>query len=240
MFFILLTWLNGHSLTECIPTDEDYENVYDISAYVKKGANEYVAQVNWYQSEYVFYALFGENVTESLKNCLVYDTELQPVELIGQFGVYSKSGYRDDKDKCFVNANEFYIGKLPEQVTEPSTEGFPFLAGEMTLCQKFEFPNSNIFLEIPGDYHIAYVKVNGKDMGRLYFDKGVDVSEAAVAGENEVEVRLILGKRNLMGPHHLNADKRWGVSPHSFEMTGTWKEDKSRNYHEYYDIKKVF
>jgi hypothetical protein len=43
-----------------------------------------------------------------------------------------------------------------------------------------------------------------------------------------------------MGPHHLAGNKTWGVSPYSFEMTGTWKEDKSEMYHEYYDIKKVF
>ncbi len=233
-------WINGYSLENTIPSEEDYANVYEIHDYVKEGINEYIAKIDWYQSEHVFYALFGENVTESLKNCLVYDTELQPIQLRGQFGVYPKDGYRNDEDCRYVNADAFYIAKMPERITEPSVEGFPFFAGEMTLRQNVEFSDANICLYVPGDYQMAYAKINEKDAGRLYFDNYLNISEVAIPGVNMLEIRFVLGNRNLMGPHHFNGDREEEICPDSFEMVGTWQEDKSVMYHEHYDIKKIF
>ena len=63
---------------------------YDIAPYVKTGVNEIIIELDYYQSEDVYYALFGENVTESLKNCLAYDTNIEPVYLMGDFGVYGE------------------------------------------------------------------------------------------------------------------------------------------------------
>lgn len=233
-------WVNGKLLEETVTSKVGYENTYDITSYVHKGANEYTVQVDWYESEDVYFALFGENVTESLKNCIVYDTELQPVTLVGQFGVYPENGHKDDEDKRFVNAEDFYLGKMPEYITEPSVEGFPFLTGEIVLRQNVSFETSNILLRIGGDYHTASVKVNGNIAGALLFDKELDISDVAVLGKNEIEVRFLLGNRNLMGPHHLDWNKDDNVCPWSFELNGTWEEDKSERYHEYYDIKKIF
>ena len=233
-------WVNDRMLSAPVLSQENYINIYDISEYVHKGVNNYTVQVDWFENEKVYFALFGENVTESLKNCIVYDTELQPIELMGHFGVYPKEGYIDNEDNRFVNGDKFYIGKMPEYVTEPSVEGFPFLAGEMLLRQNVFFDSSDILLQIEGDYQTAVVKVNGKDVGKLLFEKELDISEAAVVGENEIEVRFLLGNRNLMGPHHLIGDKDDGVNPWCFELNGSWKENKSEKYHEDYDIKKVF
>jgi hypothetical protein len=170
----------------------------------------------------------------------VYDTELQPIELVGSFGVFPRTGYSDNEDSRFVNGDDFYIGELPSYVTEPSVEGFPFLAGEMTLRQNIVLDSSDVLLQIEGDYHTVTVRVNGADVGKLMFEKEVDISKVAVVGENEIEVRFLLGNRNLMGPHHLIGNKVDGISPWSFELNGTWDEDQSKHYHVDYDIKKVF
>lgn len=230
------TWLNGILLTERMPSDVEYMNVYDITTKVMKGKNEYTVQVNWHEDESVYLALFGENVTESLKNCMVYDSELQPIHLVGQFGVYTETGYSVTEPQ-YVEASDFYIGTCPEKVHDLTVDGFPFLAGEVTFAQCVYFETKDILLRIPGEYQIAEVMVNGIVCGRLLFEKEIDISQAAVVGENEISVRLWISNRNLMGPHHMNGSKRSFVLPGSFDFSGTWEEDQSPDYHESYDLK---
>ena len=235
----LAAWVNGKSLTKTIPSEEDYVNTYDATELVQTGTNTYTVKVDWLENENVYYALFGENVTESLKNCIVYDTELQPIELVGLFGIYPKKGYVQDENLQFVRGEEFYIGALPEIIKEePVTEGFPFLAGEMILRQNVMLETKDVVLRIPGDYQIAFVKVNGMNAGKLFFDRSVDLSGVVNMGENEIEIRFVLSNRNRLGPHHLRRSKNELVSPWSFELHGSWNEDQSNEYHKDYDIKK--
>jgi hypothetical protein len=237
----IAAWLNGNSLTNVIPGEEDYILYYDVTDHIQLGSNEYTVKVNWYESDNVFFALFGENVTESLKNCIVYDTELQPIELVGQFGVYSKTGYTSDDDIRFIQGEDFYIGDMPKSMKqEPVTEGFPFLAGEMILKQNVVFDTTEILLQVAGEYHMAFVKVNGVDAGTLFFDTELDISHVAKAGENDIEIRFILSNRNRMGPHHIMAIGRESVSPWSFELSGAWEEDTSEHYYSQYDLKKFY
>lgn len=229
-------WLNGIPLSNQVPSKETYISIYDITTQVQLGLNEYTVEVDWHEDEFVYYALYGENVTESLKNCVVYDSELQPIQLTGKFGVYSKSGYKETEPQ-FVEGNEFYIGKVPEKVTDITLDGFPFLAGAVTLSQTVVFETPDVLLQIAGDYQIAEVTVNGVNKGVLLFDKELDISDVALLGENEIKIRFLISNRNLMGPHHLNGSKRDSVTPWSFELFGTWQEDKSAQYHAGYDLK---
>lgn len=237
----IAAWFNGCELTDNILTEESDVKYYDITSLVKLGLNTYNIQIDWYEDDMVHYALFGENVSESLRNCIVYDTELQPIELVGEFGVYSRKPYDPDEDARFVRGEEFYIGALPKVIeAEPVTEGFPFLAGELTLRQNISFDTTDILLQIPGEYQMAFVKVNGKEVEKLLLDTELDVSNVARVGENEIEIRFLLSNRNLMGPHHLIGTKVRGVDPNCFQMFGSWEERESRLYHLYYDIKKFY
>lgn len=237
----IAAWFNGCELTDNILTEESDVKYYDITSLVKLGLNTYNVQIDWYEDDMVHYALFGENVSESLRNCIVYDTELQPIELVGEFGVYSRKPYDPDEDARFVRGEEFYIGALPKVIeAEPVTEGFPFLAGELTLRQNISFDTTDILLQIPGEYQMAFVKVNGKEVEKLLLDTELDVSNVARVGENEIEIRFLLSNRNLMGPHHLIGTKVRGVDPNCFQMFGSWEERESRLYHLYYDIKKFY
>lgn len=237
----IVAWLNRNLLTETLPGDEDYILYYDITDYVHVGHNEYTVQVDWYENESVFFALFGENVTESLKNSIVYDTELQPIELVGQFGVFSKTGYMEDEEPKIVSGESFYIGELPKCIKEePVTEGFPFHAGEMTLYQKATFDTTNILLQVEGEYHAASVKVNGMEAGKLFFETELDISHVAMQGENEIEITFTLSNRNRMGPHHIIADCREPICPWSFELSGEWEDNKSEYYHPTFDFKKFY
>lgn len=233
-------WFNGTLLTEELPAEVFYAKRYDISKLVRKGKNEYILEMNWHEDELVYYALFGENVTESLRNCIVYDSELQPIQIEGRFGVYPQTGYYNSEDGYFIKGDHFYIGDLPDTVSDIVVDGFPFLAGDFILKQDVLFDSSEVLLSIPGNYHVAEVTVNGDFAGKLLFEKELDISHVAVKGENAIEVKFTVSNRNLYGPHHYGGFISDGITPWTFELYNTWDEDESYMYRKDYSFKKFY
>jgi len=234
-------WINGKKFdfNETLTVEKNIL-ISDITDLVKTGMNEYVFKTDWYQNDMVYYALFGENVTESLRNCLVYDSEIEAIYLSGDFGVYSKKEYTDIAVEGFVSGNEFYIDSLPKTVTEPVTEGFPFLSGKLKLKQKLFLNNKNVKLRFNGRWQILYVTINGEFAGKLVYERVLDVSDFAVKGENIVEVEFVISNRNLLGPHHLKDTKYYeSVSPWCFDLTNTWSDGRSDEYMEDYALLKL-
>lgn len=187
----------------------------DISALVQEGKNNYEVVLHWHQSEETYYALFGEGVTESLRNCISYDSEIEDVYLTGRFGVYSHSDYEhyDNKSVC---GQEFYIGEIPCKVDEPTIDGLPFFSGKLTMRQNIVLKNKNTLLKVKGRYQSGIVRVNGQHAGELFFEHQLDISTYAVQGENEIEVEYTIGNRNLLGPFHFAGDES-SIGPMKFE-----------------------
>lgn len=128
--------MNGHSIRFAAEWEEDTSFLLaDISKYVQLGVNSYEVNMDWHQGEDTYYALFGENVTETLKNCIAYESEIEAVYLKGKFGVYSDSSF-ERHDKQTLCGSGFYIGRVPEQVSDLVTDGFPFLRNKVKLTQK--------------------------------------------------------------------------------------------------------
>ena len=234
-------WINGTNFSFDSRSEKEKQlQIADITKFVHLGINEYVVKLHWYQNEDVYYALFGENVTESLKNCLVYDSEVEAIYLSGDFGVYPKDNYVNSSKEGLVFGEDFYIDSLPKTVTEPVTEGFPFFAGTIKLKQTVTLDNPNVNLQLNGTWHIAYVRINGKDAGKLVYDNCLDISDYAVEGENTIELTLIISNRNLLGPHHLmGSGEAGGVGPWCFDFTGSWKDGQSDCYAKHYCFLKL-
>ncbi|MBQ8803087.1 MAG: hypothetical protein IJZ53_05610 [Tyzzerella sp.] len=233
-------WVNGTLLRKQIATDEFYVQLYDISDMVHSGRNEYVVETDWYENDFVYYALYGENVTESLRNCVKYDSELQPIYIEGEFGVYPQEDYQKSTKQGYVMGENFYIGEKTNFVTDFVIDGYPFVAGEVTLSQKIILDDNNVILQVPGEYQMAEVTVNGDYAGKLLYEKEVDISHVAIQGDNYVEVRFLISNRNLMGPHHCDDGKNDGISPWKFELHNSWTEDKSPYYRNAYELKKFY
>ena len=81
--------------------------------------------------------------------------------------------------------------------------------------------------------------VNGTYVGRMMFNKRLDLSKALKAGENEIEITLTVGNRNLLGAFHTPAQEDFGVGPYTFERLGTWKNGKSSILRESYSFVKT-
>ncbi|MBQ6997992.1 MAG: hypothetical protein IJN60_06455 [Oscillospiraceae bacterium] len=210
--------LNGHEITFSHTLEEDHcFRAADISAYLQKGANHYETVMHWHQSEATYYALFGEGVTESLRNCIAYDSEIEAVYLAGHFGVYAHNAWEKHDEKHLLGS-KFYIGKAPETVCETVTDGLPFFRGELTLTQTVDLPDPNIRLALEGDFLTAKIAVNGQFASEICFENAVDISRFAKPGENEISVTFMLGNRNLLGPFHAAGAESF-VCPTLFETS---------------------
>jgi hypothetical protein len=181
--------------------------------------------MHYFQSEQVYYALFGENVTESLKNCLAYDSDIEGIALKGSFGVYGD--FEQGKASNVVLGSNFRIGKQTTTVTDLVEQGYPFFSGDITLKQTVNVEDANSELVIEDRFQLLEVKVNGVDFGRWMFGKRLDVSKALKVGENEIEIVLTVGNRNLLGPFHTLEQENFGVGPYTWERLGSWTDGKS-------------
>ena len=143
----------------------------DITPWCKEGKNEVVIKIYFWESENVYYSLYGEGVTESLRNCLVYNTTIEACYLQGDFAVYSEDEYIVDVEKgIYFNDGNFYIDKRPEIVTDTVKDGYPFFAGCMTFNVQFKSDGLPCRLKLPQNSHLAYVKVNGVPVEKSYFE----------------------------------------------------------------------
>lgn len=212
----------------------------DVTDHLKTGDNTVVLKMNWHQNKKIYDVLFGENITESLKNCIAYDSEIGPVLISGKFGVYSEKAFSDSVDEGFVYGTDFYIGEPPSRITEPVFNGLPFFSGKLTVRQTVCLESTDILLHINGSWQIAYIKLNGQDVGKLIYGNSLDISPFATVGDNEIEIDFIIGNRNLFGPHHYcGPDENYAIDPPKFSLTGTWEDGKSEYYAKRFGLLKL-
>lgn len=220
--------INGNRII--LNESSDFEKqIYkaDISNLIKIGINTAVIKINFFESDEVYFVLFGENVTEGLKNKLVYQTTIESCYLQGDFGVYAESGFIQGKKENVVRANNFYIDKPMKFVSEITSSGYPFFAGNITLRKTINYNGGNCVLNLNGRYCLSLLKVDGIEVKKSYFANKVDVTNYLKVGDNNIEITLWSGNRNLLGPHHDLDEEPRGVGPYTFEVKGSWNNGKS-------------
>lgn len=208
----------------------------DVASSLVIGKNEIILELDYYQGENVYYALFGDNVTEGLKNCLAYDTELEPIYLKGDFGVYGS--LKEHENGKIVIGSDFYIDAQPRKISSIVADGFPFLAGDITLSRKIVVDSTNKELIIDKPFHIIDVRVNGKYAGRMMMSNRLDLSRFLKAGVNELELTITLSNRNLLGPFHTVELEPNFVGPDTYERFGSWENGRSKHYIDTYALVK--
>ena len=213
--------------------------VYDIASKLRKGNNEIVIRINYFQKEDVYYALFGENVTESLKNCLVYDTSIEPIYLKGIFGVYGD--FKQGNNKEVLLCESFVIEEQKNHIHSLIEDGFPFFRGEIELEQDIEINDKNVSLMIPERYQTIDLFINNRFVKTMMFEHEIDISNFVKEGINNIKIKLIVSNRNLLGPHHYYPDEEnTAVGPFTFERFGAWDENnKSYTYVDRYSFVKT-
>ena len=199
---------------------------YDIAKELKQGINEIIIKINFIESEQVYYALYGENVTETLKNCLAYDTTIEAIYLRGNFGV--GGSFTDGKSNNIINGVDFYIEKQKENVSCLIRDDFPFFRGTINLEQNVEVDDINQTLIIDKRFQMIDLYVNDQFVKRMLFDYKADLSNYLKKGTNKIRLELVVSNRNLLGPHHNSFfEEPLAVGPYTYERLKTWKKDGS-------------
>ena len=232
--------INGEAESGAI-YDETEERYYvDITDKVKIGLNEAVLKIHFYESEKTYYALFGEGVTETLKNCIAYETTVEACMLKGEFGVYSAGGFeKGTKENVLISKDDFFVGKIAKTVTDTVQNGYPFFAGNMTFVKEFEWDGGDCILDLSGRYSLCYLEINGKTVPKSYFGNSADISEFVKKGKNLAKITLYASNRNLLGPHCLaDSEESFLVGPFSWELQGSWKNGKSDKERDSYSFVK--
>lgn len=215
--------INGHIVKKTGVILEKDLWKYDVSKYLKIGKNEIVIKIDFYESEQVYYALFGEDVQESIKNCLVYDTTIEAIYLRGNFGVFGdfKKGAKEDT----IIGNNFYIDNQRKTITSLIEDGYPFFRGMISLEQEINVEDVNKILIFDKRFQLIDLYVNDIFVKRMMFDYKVDLSKHLKVGKNKIRIDLVVSNRNLLGPHHDLNEEPFNVGPYSFERFGFWDEN---------------
>lgn len=207
----------------------------NISGYVAEGINTIEMECLFYQRSKVYDVLFTEGVYENERNKLTFDTELESIYLTGSFGVSTGDEYTYGDRNAIMAGHNFFITKQPKSVSKETIteEGFWFFAGTMDLCQNVQIEkcdNTNYILSLDNlTAPAAKVFVNGVEVGILAFAPyKLDVTEFLKDGNNEIDVRLLSGNRNLLGPHHKPMGESYAVCPDTFTDKNGWSDDHSQ------------
>lgn len=186
----------------------------DISDKVVIGINVIEYSLDFYQHDGVHFALFDPLATESVRNCLYFDTSIETSYLRGDFVV---------NEDFSLSARK----KLPAVTDLLYGQGYPFFKGKLTLEGEIE-KNSfgRTIIELGGRFMTAEVRVGDK-IKTIVLDNKADITDILSDGKNKVTLTLNSSIRNLFGPHHFKPEKEpIVVSPYNFEFRGKWSNGK--------------
>ncbi len=216
--------LNGNPVT--FQTDDFDVNFItaEVGEFAQKGENELVYSLYFYQHDGVHFALFDPLATESLRNCLYYDTSIETSYLKGAFVV--NEDHSLSPQTC-----------VPQTFDNLQEKGYPFFKGEITLRGQFDYQTGKqTYLQLGGRYLVAKAFVNGNEADLIMNDR-TEITPFLKDGKNEMKIIVRSSLRNLFGPHHFKpeADPVW-VSPYNFDFRGEWvdgklPEDYTHTYH---------
>lgn len=194
----------------------------DVSRLVAEGRNEYVNELEFYERPHVFWALYAPEATESVRNCLWYDTELENVYLLGDF--------------CVGKKRELLAPRAPEKLSELQDNGFLNFAGRIKFSAVVSGEKKRARLTVKGDYTAAEIFVDGRYAGSCVFGEELEIG-LTEGKANRLDVVAVSSLRNMFGPLHCKWDEEGGVSPVSFTLRGLWKDGECEAFDPAYRVR---
>lgn len=192
----------------------------DIRKYIKQGQNDIELIVDFKLAPEVYQNLKKARIFESEKNKLTFDMEIEPVYLVGNFGITINSEIKKLEKDAFRCKGAFVINQPKKVITLTGIErqGYLFFAGEISVEKEF-------FLE-ETDYQVVFDKkgvnairvfANGVYVDTVIWNSTkVDLSHYLVKGKNVIRLSIVNNLRNLLGPHHLKEGESYATAPRSF------------------------
>ena len=191
-----------------------------ISGLLKEGENEIELSSVIVQREATYAHLDASWQFESMKNKLTYDMELEPIYIVGDFGVALHSGWQELPLDAYRIFEQPTITSAPGRVDAERLDasGYPEFAGELILEKKISVDSVEKHVSLLGrGMNSVSLTVNGKHVAtRMFPPYEVDLSKHLRVGENTLELRILNNLRNMMGPHHLQQGEVTTAAPASF------------------------
>ena len=193
-----------------------------IGAFIHEGENVFEYTLDWYEHDGVRFALFDPLATESLRNCLYYDTSLENVYIKGDFTLDENFAIEPRMD-------------LPTMGGSLQEKGYPFFKGEISYEGSVNHnADGKVVLRLDGKFLMADVEINGKEI-LFVLDEKKDVTEFLRKGVNKIKIKIKTSLRNLFGPHHSKANPNpIHVYPKLFTFRTQWNGEECERYtHDY-------
>lgn len=215
--------INGREIT-LGKSDFDFNyREADITEFVRVGENEFVYGVDYYQHEGVRFALFDPLATESLRNCLYYDTHIENVYIKGKFTVNGDLSLSPQRN-------------LPPITAQMYQNGYPFFMGKIVLDGVYDYGGvGERSISLVGRYQTVELIINGKKTD-MTLSEIKDITRYLKTGQNQIRLIVYSSLRNLFGPHHCKKEVEdgWGTWPTLFTMRGEWANGTPSAYTEEY------
>ncbi len=220
-------FVNGKEVTEVKGTWKDISfSRMPIGEHLEYGENKILIKREFYQSDYVYHVLFDEDVLDTEKNKLTYDTELESIYLVGNFGVYFDDEFTEENGVLHTDGGAI-IAPLRETVKgyDLTTQGFLSFSDKITLSQEVDLSDGSVLhinkLKAP----VAKVYLNDVPVKTLMFAPfTVDLAPFMKDGKNKLSIELFASNRNLFGPHHHADGDSHMTTPGAFEGEAGWWE----------------
>ena len=206
---------------------------FDAAKAVKSGKNEILVSLDYWQRDEVYDVLYGGG-SESVRNCLSFDTEIENIYLFGSFSVRTDADAFTPEPRFAESYTGGFCLDAPNAEVDPSDlvrSGFPFFGGRLRLrCELDWKPGDPAELVPGGRWAIMGIEVNGESAGTLMFDTHRDLTPWLREGKNEIILTPCCALRNLMGPFHRSNPEPTSVGPNTFSYEKEWKGTVCRDY----------
>ena len=209
----------------------------DITPLVREGHNEVVMEIDYFQRDYVYYVLYG-GVSESLRNCLNFDTEIESAYLFGHFRVDTDTArWEAAENNAWCYDGAFTIAPQTDVIDIQNIvkDGYPFFAGAIEAETTYDYtPGGAAELSVNGRYAVCEVTVNGVPAGQLMFKRHLNIRRFLRQGENVIRLKLYNANRNLLGPHHYAVPEPLAVGPTTFTLESQWQDEQCPSFRSRY------
>jgi hypothetical protein len=197
----------------------------EITRYVKEGNNEISIAAYLSPSDELLNQREIAAGSKSELSRITYDTEFEPVCIVGDFSLEMTGGFRKLDKNAYRYIGSFSIGAQKSQynISNLEQQGLVFFAGEITLSRTFNLSDTQYaarFLQ-KGVCAVQF-EINGQKLyPQMWQTCELDLSAYLIKGDNEIKITLFPPLRNLLGPHHIPIGELYTVDAGSFYMNPT-------------------
>ena len=239
-------FVNDHPLApECRTEGFFLDRAFEIwrlpSPALRVGENVFTVRTRFHQTPKIRAALERAKHFEGEANKLFFDSEVEAVYLLGDFGVFFPN-VEPERPGCRVLSGRPELGTLPETVSAGDLVrgGLPFFSGELRLHREFELTEAqaarfSVLKFAPFLANSVRVVLNERDFPEMVgapFE--TEVAGNLRPGKNTLELILTTSCRNTLGPLHMTPVEPRAVGPTAFltepDVLGNPPRSKSENY----------